>query len=240
MSSFQKEQNEVIVQSEPNVVQSNKDIILVDKQNPPPELIEYSNKVKELIESGNFRTNLLKVLGSNMPNMLITNGGRRNYKKSSRQGLIRQSTIKRKQKGGQKSMLTQLLIGIFIGTAMLRIGQVDFGQVMEWIRTNPNFYYTSIFSVILSKFPEFARELYVKAFTKKLVDMISSDMFLIGSVTNLYNMFTFGSGNIKEESKKCLLQIANKIESPHANIFKFVSDTLGTITVDLKCPLLCS
>jgi hypothetical protein len=110
---------------------------------------------------------------------------------------------------------------------------------MEWIRTNPNFYYTSIFSVILSKFPDFTRELYVKAVTKKMIDMISSDLFLIGSVTKLYNMLSFGSGNFSEESRKCLSQVAKRIESSHANVFKFVSDSLGTVTVDLKCPLLC-
>jgi hypothetical protein len=238
MSSFT---NKVIVQDVQDVqhvqhVPDVQDVVLVDTSEPSPKLIEYSNQVKEIIESGHFPNDLLRILGSNKSMFKITNGGR---KKSNRQGLIRRSTIKRKQKGGEKSMLTQLLIGIFVGTAMLRIGQVDFGQVMEWIRTNPNFYYTSIFSVILSKFPEFTRELYVKAVTKKLVDMISSDMFLIGSVTNLYNMFTFGSGNFSEESRKCLLQIANRIESSHANVFKFVSDSLGSVTVDLKCPILC-
>jgi hypothetical protein len=131
------------------------------------------------------------------------------------------------------------MIGIFVGTAMLRIGQVDFGQVIEWIRTNPNFYYTSIFSVLLSKFPQFTREVYVKAVAKKIIDMISSDMFLIGSVTKLYNMFTFGSGNFKEDSRKCVLNIANRIESSQVNVFKFVSDSLGSVTVDLKCPISC-
>jgi hypothetical protein len=227
MSSFT---NEVIVQED---VQ---DVVLVDKHNPPPGLTDYAIKVKEIIESGNFPNDLLRILGPNKSMFMITNGGR---KKSNRHGLIRRSTIKRKQKGGQKSILTQLMIGIFIGTAMLRIGQVDFGQVMEWIRTNPNFYYTSIFSVILSKFPDFTRELYVKAVTKKMIDMISSDLFLIGSVTKLYNMLSFGSGNFSEESRKCLSQVAKRIESSHANVFKFVSDSLGTVTVDLKCPLLC-
>jgi len=239
MSSFT---NKVIVQKDDvhEVVQKDdvqedvqEVVVLVDKHNPPPELTEYAINVKEIIESGNFLNDLLRILG---PNKLIINGGR---KKSNRQGSIRRSTIKRKQKGGEKRLLTQLMIGIFIGTAMLRIGQVDFGQVMEWIRTNPNFYYTSIFSVILSKFPDFTRELYVKAVTKKLVDMISSDLVLIGSVTKLYNMFTFGSGNVSEESRKCLFQIANRIESSHANVFKFVSDSLGSVTVDLKCPILC-
>lgn len=224
--------NKVIVQEHVPDVQ---DVVLKDTSEPSPKLIEYSNQVKEIIESGHFPNDLLRILGPNKSMFKITNGGRNH----NRQGLIRRSTIKRKQKGGEKSMLTQLLIGIFVGTAMLRIGQVDFGQVMEWIRTNPNFYYTSIFSVLLSKFPEFTRELYVKAVTKKLVDMISSDMFLIGSVTKLYNMFTFGSGNFSEESRKCLLQIANRIESSHANVFKFVSDSLGSVTVDLKCPILC-
>jgi len=238
MSSFTEKQNEVIVQEDvqedvQDVVQ---DVVLVDTREPSPNLIDYSNQVNEFVKSGHFQNDLLRILGSNKSVLRIKTGGR---KKSNRQGLNRRSTIKRKQKGGEKSMFTQLLIGIFVGTAMLRIGQVDFGQVMEWIRTNPNFYYTSIFSVILSKFPEFTRELYVKAVTKKLVDMISSDMFLIGSVTKLYNMFTFGSGNNKEELAANLSQIATKIESKHANVFKFVSDSLGMVTVDLKCPLLC-
>ncbi len=210
------------------------DAVIVDTLPPSQELIEYSKQVNEFVKSNSFEEKLRTILGSN--SKLLISGGR---KKSNRQRLIRRSTIKRKQKGGEKSMLTQLMIGIFVGTAMLRIGQVDFGQVIEWIRTNPNFYYTSIFSVLLSKFPQFTREVYVKAVAKKIIDMISSDMFLIGSVTKLYNMFTFGSGNFKEDSRKCVLNIANRIESSQVNVFKFVSDSLGSVTVDLKCPISC-
>jgi hypothetical protein len=207
-------------------------ILLVDKNTPPPGLIYYANEVNKLVNSGDFQNNLLGILGSNKNILMIKNGGR----KSNRR-LIRRSTLKR-QNGGEKSMFIQLLVGIFVGTAMMRIGQVEFGQVMEWVRTNPQFYYTSVFSVILAKFPGFTRELYVKAVTKQLIGMISSDLFFIGSITKLYNILTFGPGN-KEDAKECLLQIEGRFERSQTNIFKFENDTLGTVTVDLKCPLSC-
>jgi len=225
-----------VVQPQQGVVQPQQDLVLVDKHTPPPGLTEYAIKVKEIIESGHFQNDLLSILGSNKSMFMITNGGR---KKSNRQGLIRRSTIKRKQKGGEKWLLTQLMIGIFIGTAMMKIGQVDFGQVMEWIRTNPNFYYTSIFSAILAKFPQFAREHYLSAIKKKMIDMISSDLFLIGSVTKLYNMLSFTSEGIREDVNKCVRQISNRVENSQTNVFNFVNDSFGSIQLNLNCAVNC-
>jgi hypothetical protein len=218
---------------------------LVDTREPSPQLIEYATKVEAFFDSDDFLNKIKNAVGP----LMINNVGGRNYKKSNRQGFHRRSTTKRRrQKGGGNHWVTQLMVGIIVGTALLRIGSVECGQFMEWIRTNPNYFF-GMFSLIFSKFAktplltqfsDTATDIYKKAILKKIIDGISANDYIIGLISKIFNIQQYGEKD-KEELKKCFTKLVDVVNNGGgATFFQFENETFGKVAINLKCPLLCT